>query len=100
MLTGIKPARWLGLLPALVLTVLPARGRPEAPFPYAEAEAELSVDIRVDELKAHVYRLASPEFLGRKGPGAARAARHIAEAFQRLHLKPAFGDSYYQPIPS
>jgi hypothetical protein len=70
-----------------------------APFPYAEAEAELSVDIRVDELKAHVYRLSSPEFLGRKGPGAARTARHLAEAFQRLKLQPAFGTSYFQPIP-
>ena len=41
---------------------------------YAQVEAELSVDIRVDELKAHVYRLASPEFLGRSGPGAERTA--------------------------
>src|SRR5436309_12174578 len=64
------------------------------------AEAELSVEITVPELRAHVYRLASPEFLGRKGPGAARASAHIAAAFQRLHLKPAFGDSYFQPIPS
>jgi hypothetical protein len=67
--------------------------------PYA-AEAELSEDITAAELRAHVYRLASPEFLGRKGPGAARASRHIAEAFQRLQLKPAFGASFYQPIPS
>src|SRR6267142_1872171 len=66
--------------------------------PYA-VEAELSVDITVPELKAHVYRLASPEFLGRKGPGAARTARHLAAAFERLKLQPAFGDSYYQPIP-
>jgi hypothetical protein len=69
------------------------------PDPYA-AETELSEDITVAELRAHVYRLASPEFLGRKGPGAARASRHIAEAFQRLKLKPAFGESYFQPIPS
>jgi hypothetical protein len=80
---------------ALALTALPLT----VPFPFAQAEAELSVDIRVDELKAHVYRLASPEFLGRKGAGAARAARHIAAAFQRLKLEPAFGTSYFQPIP-
>lgn len=67
--------------------------------PYA-AEAELSEDITTAELRAHVYRLASPEFLGRKGPGAARASRHIAEAFERLHLVPAFGGSFFQPIPS
>jgi hypothetical protein len=67
--------------------------------PYA-AEAELSEEITAAELRAHVYRLASPEFLGRKGPGAARASRHIADAFQRLHLDPAFGTSFFQPIPS
>lgn len=69
------------------------------PFPYTEAEAELSVDIGVHELRAHVYRLASKEFMGRRGPGAARASRHIAEAFQRLKLQPAFGASYFQQIP-
>lgn len=69
------------------------------PFPYAIAEAEQSIEIGVEELRAHVYRLASPEFMGRSGPGAARAARHIAAAFQRLGLQPAFGKSYFQPIP-
>ena len=69
------------------------------PFPYAKEEAELSEEIRLEELKAHVYRLASPEFLGRRGPGAARAANHIAAAFKTLKLEPAFGDSYLQPIP-
>ncbi len=64
------------------------------------AEMELSPGIHIHELRAHVYRLASPEFLGRRGPGAARTARHLADAFQRLGLKPAFGDSYYQDIPS
>jgi hypothetical protein len=64
------------------------------------AEAELSPDIHTRELRAHVYRLASPEFLGRSGPGAARTSRHLEAAFKRLGLKPAFSDSYYQPIPS
>ncbi|HTU92304.1 MAG TPA: M20/M25/M40 family metallo-hydrolase [Gemmataceae bacterium] len=64
------------------------------------AEMELSPGIHMLELRAHVYRLASAEFLGRRGPGAARTARHLADAFQRLGLKPAFGDSYYQDIPS
>jgi hypothetical protein len=64
------------------------------------AEMELSPDIHIHEMRAHVYRLASPEFLGRRGPGAARTSRHLADAFQRLGLKPAFGDSYYQDIPS
>src|SRR5262249_22718091 len=69
------------------------------PFPYEKEEAELSEEIRVEELKAHVYRLASPEFLGRSGPGAARTAKHIAGIFEKLKLKPAFGDSYLQTIP-
>jgi hypothetical protein len=64
------------------------------------AEAELSREIGANELRAHVYRLASPEFLGRRGAGAARAARHLAAAFERLGLQPAFGASYYQDIPS
>src|SRR5262245_10868316 len=68
------------------------------PSPYA-AEAELSEAITEAELKAHVYRLSSPEFLGRRGPGAARASQHIAAAFEKLKLVPAFGTSYFQPIP-
>jgi hypothetical protein len=69
------------------------------PFPYAAAEAELSESITPEELKAHVYRLSSPEFRGRRGPGAARAAQHVADLFKRSGLAPAFGDSYYQDIP-
>jgi hypothetical protein len=66
--------------------------------PYA-SEGELSEAINAAELKAHVYRLASPEFLGRKGPGGVRASEHIATAFKKLGLAPAFGDSYFQAIP-
>jgi hypothetical protein len=63
------------------------------------AENERSEAINNVELKAHVYRLASPEFMGRKGPGGVRASEHIAEAFKKIGLKSAFGDSYFQPIP-
>ncbi len=66
----------------------------------AADEAELTPAIHERELRAHVYRLASPEFLGRRGPGAARTSRHLVDAFQKLKLRPAFGDSYYQSIPS
>jgi hypothetical protein len=76
-------------------------GASYAPVFYEQAENELSEEIHTHELKAHVYRLSSAEFLGRRGPGAARASRHIAEAFERLKLKPLFDDdSYFQPIPS
>src|SRR5947208_10270955 len=84
-----------GVFVLLALALRPAAD----PFPYAAAEAELSIEIKPAEVRAHVYRLASPDFKGRAGPGAARAARHIAAAFERLKLKPAFGDSYFQPIP-
>ena len=77
-----------------------ALGIPGDDFPFAAVEAELSEEIRADELKAHVFRLASPEFMGRRGAGAARASRHLADAFARLKLQPAFEGSYFQAIPS
>jgi hypothetical protein len=83
----------------LVVALLCASGPSPRTYAPADAENELSEDIRVEELQAHVYRLASAEFLGRKGPGAARASQHIADAFRRLKLAPAFGDSFFQPIP-
>ena len=82
------------LSPALLAVALAAD-----PFPFAAAEAEVSEAITEAELQAHVYRLASPEFLGRKGPGARRAATHLVETFQRVGLAPAFGDGYRQPVP-
>lgn len=82
------------MLLTLLLSCLAA-----ADFAYVAEEAEISAEIRPAELKAHVYRLSGPEFLGRRGDGADRAAEHLAERFRKLPLKPAFGDSYFQPIP-
>jgi hypothetical protein len=67
---------------------------------FVKEEAPRSADISLAELKVHVATLASPEFLGRRGPGAARAARYVADAFEKMGLQPAFGDSYFQSIPS
>lgn len=67
--------------------------------PPAGAEGELSESIGAHELRAHVYRLAGPEFLGRRGLGAVRAAEHLADAFRRVGLRPGVGDSYFQEIP-
>jgi hypothetical protein len=95
----------MGLLPILILCSAAdpplglSPGRQLAKTDLSRAEAELSIEIGLRELKAHVHRLASPEFLGRRGPGAARAANHLAEAFRRLKLQPAFDGSYFQPIP-
>ena len=50
-------------------------------------------------LRAHVELLASPAFAGRRGLGARKTAAYLVDAFQDLHLEPAFGDSYLQDIP-
>lgn len=83
-----------------ILAYLAAFALGVPPADIDDAERELSEAIHSRELKAHVYRLASPEFLGRRGAGAARTARHLAAAFGRLGLRTAFGDSYEQPIPA
>jgi hypothetical protein len=77
-----------------------ALGLPCDPWLRDQAEAELSIDIHTHELRAHVYHLASPEFKGRRGPGAARASTYIADAFEHLKLKPLFKDGYFQSIPA
>ncbi|MGF1579157.1 MAG: M28 family metallopeptidase [Gemmataceae bacterium] len=84
------------LLLPIVAALLPL----ELPESLRAIEKDKSQEIKVNELKAHVYRLASPEFLGRRGPGAARTAKHIAEMFKTIGLQPAFGKSYFQPIPN
>jgi Zn-dependent M28 family amino/carboxypeptidase len=67
---------------------------------FLAAGSELSPEIGRHELEAHVFKLASPEFAGRRGAGAARTARYIESNFRKLGLKPAFGGSYTQSIPS
>jgi hypothetical protein len=49
--------------------------------------------------KAHVATLASAEFGGRRGQGAARAAAYVEREFQRLGLEPLFAAGYVQEIP-
>ena len=58
----------------------------------AGAEPEL------DRLKQHVTTLASPEFLGRRDAGAAKAREYLLADFARLKLAPLFGDSFRQDI--
>jgi hypothetical protein len=67
---------------------------------FLAAGSELSENIGRHELEAHVYKLASPDFAGRRGAGAARTARYIEAAFRKAGLQPAFGGSYTQAIPS
>lgn len=49
--------------------------------------------------KAHVATLASEEFGGRRGAGAAKAAFYVADELKRLSLEPLFGNSFVQPMP-
>ena len=51
-------------------------------------------------LKKHVETLASPEFAGRRDAGAQKARDYILGQFASLGLKPLFGDSFLQEIPS
>lgn len=83
------------MYPAILLAALAAD-----PNLLARDEAEISAAIGEHELKAHVVRLAGQEFLGRgPGDGGDRAAEHLAAVFRKLPLQPAFGSSYFQPIP-
>src|SRR2546423_747936 len=79
---------------ALALAVAPGAD----PFPYAEAEAELSAEIRADELKAHVYRLASPGFNGPQGPGAAPRPPPLAPAARRQETEGVPDGGHARPV--
>jgi hypothetical protein len=91
----MKSGRLLVAFPAVGLICLLCGGS----RPSIDAPREATGDIAIAALKDHVYRLAAPEFLGRRGPGAARASQYVADAFAKLQMKPAFGTSYFQPIP-
>lgn len=75
--------RWIILCLIVGPTVLP-EGR--------AAEPEL------ERLKQHVATLASPEFAGRRGPGAQLARDYLVAEFQKMHLRPLFGDSFRQEV--
>ncbi len=52
-----------------------------------------------NRLRAVVETLASPEFAGRSGPGAEKAANYIVDRFRALELEGAFDGDYSQTIP-
>lgn len=70
---------------SFVLIGSPSRGQAVAP--------------ESDRLRAHVTTLASPEYAGRRGEGAEKAASYVQRAFESLKLRPAFGSTFSQPIP-
>ena len=108
----------LGLAPALAPRVdaQPVRrGSPGRPATQAAAgvaarpvradatpEATPEASVTTAEVTAHLRFLASDELMGRRPgtPGAAAAARYIAEQFRLAGAAPAPGtDDYYQVVP-
>ncbi len=57
---------------------------------------------RIDQLRAHVEYLASPELEGRApgAPGGLLARRYVEDTFTNLGLVPVGDDGYQQAIPS
>jgi len=57
--------------------------------------------VAVDELRRDVFAFAADSFMGRETgtPGAARAARFIADRLVTLGLEPAGDSMYYQRVP-
>lgn len=78
---------WNAWILGLGALLVPSLARAERPAPLLE------------RLREHVVTLASPDFQGRRGPGAEKAADYVENAFRGLHLEPLFGSSYTQPIP-
>lgn len=75
-------------------------GRLAASEPSGAAIPGVRAGIQPATVRAHVERLASWEFGGRRGLGGARAALYIADHFYESGLKPLFKTGYFQPIPA
>ena len=99
----------------LPFAVLIAACRPSAPPPAAAsksaaakptpivptADGAFSPEIKAEDFAAHVKRLASDEFAGRKPgtEGERLTTSYLVEQFKRIGLKPGNGDSYLQSVP-
>jgi len=78
---------------------LAALGLNESPAPNPASPA-FSAEIRTEDLRALVSRLASDEFEGRKTGerGAAKAAEYIAARLQESGVKPFGAEGYFDPF--
>lgn len=57
-------------------------------------------NVTAAQVRPHVETLASPEYRGRRGPDAFRAAQYLVARFREAKLKPLFPDSRFdQRIP-
>ena len=92
-------------LMAFALLALASIGSASVALPalaQADTPSTLTItDSDLDLYRTHVSTLASDKFEGR-GPlsaGETLTVNYLVEAYKALGLKPAFGDSYTQPVP-
>jgi len=77
----------------------PAAAKPAPIVP--TANNAFSPGIKAEDLAAHLQRLSSDEFAGRKPgtEGERLTTSYLVEQFKRMGLKPGNGDSYLQSVP-
>ena len=77
----------------------PAAAKPAPIVP--TADNAFSPEIKAEDLAAHLKRLSSDEFAGRKPgtDGERLTTSYLVEQFKRMGLKPGNGDSYLQSVP-
>ncbi|MFG0335307.1 MAG: M28 family metallopeptidase [Maioricimonas sp. JB049] len=87
-------------LTVLLLLLAPLVSLPEGCLQAADpAATSRAAVITAEDVRPHIELLAGPDFRGRSGPDALRAARYIAHHFHELGLEPLFDGEYLQAIP-
>jgi hypothetical protein len=67
----------------------------------ARADEPVLPTVTVKQVRPHIEILAGPEYRGRRGPDAFRAAQYIVARFRELKLKPLFPEERFdQRIPA
>jgi hypothetical protein len=82
--------------------VAKAPEKPAAPAPVVPTrDGHFLPEITAEDIAAHVQRLASDEFEGRKPGtiGERMTTTYLIDQFQRMGLKPGNKDSYLQRVP-
>ncbi|MFQ5766681.1 MAG: M28 family metallopeptidase [Acidobacteriota bacterium] len=92
-------------LPAAVLLLLPAAAcgnSRDTPIVHADTAGDVAASsIKESEMARWIKDLAADRMQGRLPgtQGEERATAYIADAFKAAGLKPAAGESYFQPVP-
>ena len=89
------------LIASLMLLSVTALGDDRPPSPALPLKLSPStILITAACVRPHVEFLASPELQGRGPAGKGKARDYLIQHFQQLNLRPLFGDSYLQRLPS